>query len=112
MVTASKVLKALVAANLAESASMKRVTDADHYTGGSLTWTDPDVKSAQFSVSSETYGTRISELYFRCKSVEIAQQVARTVESLGGKPNFGWNSDYPNMFSLPVSPFKGYHWWE
>jgi hypothetical protein len=109
MVTAKQVMQMLVEQGFAESATMKRRTENDW--GKPLSWTSPSVKSSKLSVSDETYGKK-SVLYFRCDNTGTALLVAAAIEKLGGKPDFGWCSNQPNLFSLQVSAFKGWHHWE
>jgi hypothetical protein len=76
-----------------------------------LKWKSPVVTSDKVSVSNETYG-KTSYLYFHAKTAELAKEIAATLRTIGGKPNFGWCASDPTCFDLQVSRFNGYHWWE
>lgn len=105
MITTKNALDALKTAGLIIDWKMVAHREND------LRWKSPKITSDNVSVSNETYGKE-SFLYFHAKTVEVAREIAKVLTSVGGKPNFGWNSGNPASFEMQVSRFNGWHWWE
>lgn len=80
-----------------------------------LRWSEPLVESEFFAVSSETYGKK-SELYFSLKgdhrNEDIRKKLCQAVLNFGGSPDYNWGGNGRFRFSLSVTFFKGWHWWE
>jgi len=68
------------------------------------------IDSCFFTANHEAYGSQV-EMYFHCVNDEIARTIGFLIEELGGKINWKWGSD-SKSFSVRVSKFKAYHWWE
>ncbi len=108
MITATQALQAIVTLDPTATVRMRACKD------GTLRWRSPEVKSPLVSVMDETYGKR-SFLYFNAQGADrvvTAQRLAAEIKRLGGTTDFGWQTTDPGCFSVPVSPFKGFHWWE
>jgi hypothetical protein len=106
MLTASQTLNILVESGYISS--WKKVTS----TAYDLKFTGFDVKSSFVSVDDETYG-RKSVLYFKANSPIDAEKMVNELRRNGGNPETDWNGGLEQgCFSMQVSYFKGYHWWE
>jgi hypothetical protein len=76
-----------------------------------LKFNRPILQSKYFALSCEIYGKK-AELYFYCMDVSIANLLASILQEAGGCPDFKWCPEQGNFFSMKVSYFKGWHWWE